>query len=269
MQNVFKNQKPIVIVVMLAAAITAVAWQNKAEQPKKVYPDTISIDGGDTLEPRKRISSANEFRLDELDATMRDLESNMKRLNEQLKSLNFEKIDKQIQSSMAAIDFEKMNKEMKMAMKNIDMKKMHEDVDRTMLDVESKMKKIDLSKMKEEMKSLHNKLNSEEFKMKFDGEKIRKSVEEGMEKAKIGMEKAKEGMEKARTEMKFMTDLTNELEKDGWINKKGGYKVQLKDGMLFINGKEQSKETTEKYNKYYKEKKNFSISVNGDTNMSL
>jgi hypothetical protein len=69
--------------------------------------------------------------------------------------------------------------------------------------------------------------------------------------------------------MKNYTDFMNELEKDGLINKKSGYKVQLKDGSLFINGKEQSKETTAKYNKYYKEKKNFSISVNGDTIINL
>jgi len=43
----------------------------------------------------------------------------------------------------------------------------------------------------------------------------------------------------------------------------------LKDGSLFLNGKEQSKETTDKYKQFYREKKNFKIVVDGDENINL
>jgi hypothetical protein len=75
-------------------------------------------------------------------------------------------------------------------------------------------------------------------------------------------------MEKAMAEVKLLKEFTDELEKDGLIDKKKGYKVEVKDGELYINGTKQSKETTEKYRKYFK-KDNFSISTDGDTIITI
>ena len=63
--------------------------------------------------------------------------------------------------------------------------------------------------------------------------------------------------------MQNYKDFTNELEKDGLIDKNKAYSLELKDGYLYINGKKQSKETTEKYRKYYMGKDHFKISMDG------
>ncbi len=71
-------------------------------------------------------------------------------------------------------------------------------------------------------------------------------------------------MEKAKREMLNFKEFTNELEKDGLIDKKKGYKLQLKDGELYINGTKQSKEISDKYSKYYQGKNNFTINMSLD-----
>jgi hypothetical protein len=108
---------------------------------------------------------------------------------------------------------------------------------------------------------MQEKLGKEQMNIKIDGEKIRQQVEEGMRKAKAGMEKARE-------EIKNLQEFTDELEKDGLINKKKGYKIQVKDGELYINGANQSKETSDKYRKYYR-KENFTINTDGDSIITL
>ena len=47
-----------------------------------------------------------------------------------------------------------------------------------------------------------------------------------------------------------MKDFTDELAADGLINKKKGYTIEWKNGNLYINDKEQSKDISDKYRKY-------------------
>ena len=60
-----------------------------------------------------------------------------------------------------------------------------------------------------------------------------------------------------------MKEFTDELEKDGLIDKDKGYSIEWKNGgELYINGKKQSKEISDKYKKYYK-KDGWRIEMNG------
>jgi hypothetical protein len=167
---------------------------------------------------------------------------------------------------MNKLDLQNLHKKIELSNK-IDMEKIKVNIERSMKDVQQKFAEIDMKKMKSEMRLMEEKFNNDEFRSNFN-EKMKRSVEEGMEKAKVGMEKAKTGMKKAQIELENLKKFTDELEKDGLIDKKKGYKVELKDGDLFINGEKQKKETTEKYKKYYMGDK-FMISMNGDKIISL
>ena len=80
----------------------------------------------------------------------------------------------------------------------------------------------------------------------IDIEKINEAVAKSMDGVK-------ESIGKAKTELAQMKAFTETLEKDGLIDRKKGYKIEIKDNELFINGTKQSKETTDKYRKYFKE----------------
>lgn len=249
MKNVLTYRKPIFIVVLFALFIGTASWQ--ARSKSKLAPRQNITD---TVKPGNNSTDQDEFRLEELDKAMKELNDQMKKLNEEFSNGKF---DKAIKEAMEKVDWKKMQAELKASMEKIDWKKMQLEMEKAMKDAELAMKNIDMNKLEKEMEQLQERMKNHEVEMKINSEKIKQKVEESMKKAKVEMEKAKE-------EMKLMKAFTDELEKDGLINKKKGYKVEVKNNELYINGTKQSKETSEKYRKYYR-KDNFTINTNGDT----
>lgn len=243
MKNVFTFIKPFFPAILLILLIGGSSWQIKGKN--KINTNKSF---SDTTKPGNNSADKDEHRMRDLDEAMKELDEAMKRLNVEMKKLDGAKLEKEIKASMEKVDW----------------KKIQVDVERAMKEAEVKMKDIDMSKLHKQMEEMQENLRKQELKMKINGEKIRKQVEESMKKAKVNMERAKVDMEKAKEEIKFMNEFTDELEKDGLINKKKGYKVEVKNGELYINGTKQSKEVSDKYRKYFK-KDNFSINTNGDT----
>ncbi len=251
MKNVFTCTKPFFLAALFLVFMGSTAWQIKS---KGKLNQQLRI--SDTTKPGKHSTDKNAAGVKDLDQAMKELEEAMKRLEVEMKQIDLNKIEKEIKESMSKVDMKKIQEEIKTSMNKIDWKKIREDVDRSMKEAEVQMKQLDLGKLEKEMAELEEKLSKQQFNINIDAEKIRREVEEGMQKAKVGMEKA-------MAEMKLMQEFIDELDKDGLIDKKKGYKVQLKDGELYINGTKQSKETTDKYREYYK-KDNFTINTNGD-----
>jgi hypothetical protein len=256
MKNVFTFIKPFFLAVLLVAFIGASAWQadpkNKMQQRGE---------NRDTVKPGKHAPGKDEHRVKDLDQAMKELDEAMRKLEIEMKKVDGAKIEKEIKEAMAKIDMKKIEAEIKAAMEKVDWSKIKQDVDKALKEAEVSIKNIDLGKIEKEMEQLKIELKNMDLDIKVDAEKIRKDVEGGMQKAK-------EGMEKAKTEIKLIKEFTDELEKDGLIDKKKGYKIELKDGDLYINGTKQSKETTEKYRKYYKNG-NFSINSDGDSIITI
>jgi hypothetical protein len=92
-------------------------------------------------------------------------------------------------------------------------------------------------------------------------EGIKRSVDEGLKGARIGIENAKK-------ELGLMKEFTETLETDGLINRKKGFKIEIKDNEMFINGTRQSKEVNDKYRKYFKNE-DYTIKSNGDSISNL
>jgi len=110
---------------------------------------------------------------------------------------------------------------------------------------------------------------------KVDKQSIRKAMEEArkeLEKAKeeirkIDMDKIRsevgKGIGEARAEMARIKTLFNEMEKDGLISRKEGFKIEYKDKELYINGKKQPASVTDKYRHYFS-KDHFEITIDKD-----
>jgi len=252
MKNVFTCCKPLFCIALFLVFFGSTAWQinpkSKAERNNS---------SGDTTKPRKHSTDKDAPGVKDFDQAMKELEEAMKKLEIEMKQIDLGKIEKDIRESIGKVDMKKIREEIKTSMDKIDWKKIREDVDKSLKEAEVHIKQVDLSKLEKEMAELEQKLSKQHFDIKIDAEKIRKDVEEGLEKAK-------EGMEKAKVELKRMQEFTDELHKDGLIDKKKGYKIQVKDGELYINGTKQSKETSEKYRKHYR-KDNFTIINDGDS----
>ena len=251
MKNVFTFSKPFFLIALFLVFIGSTAWQ--IDSKSKIYKkNTFS----DTTKPGKHSTHKDAPGVKGFDQAMKELEEAMKKLEIEMKELDMGKIEREVKESMSKVDMKKIREEIRASMDKIDWNKMKEDIDKAMKEAEVSMKQIDLSKLEKEMAELESKLSKQSFDINIDAEKIKMQVEQGMEKAK-------KGMEKALAELKILEEFTTELEKDGLIDKKKGYKIQVKDGELYINGTKQSKEASDKYRKYYK-KDNFTINTNGD-----
>ena len=262
MNNALKSPKNIMLGALLILAVTAVAWQTKDSTNKKDNTATAK-QAGDTTRPGKRSDDKNEFRMKDLDDAMKDLDIQMKDLDVHLKDLNidlskeinnaiskidFDEIRKEVANSLKEIDVDKIIKEVQDEIKKIDFDKIKIEIDNALKDAQVEVKKVDMEKVKQQMQELKQSMNSGKFKQQMDA----------------AMQGAKEAIKKAQKELQELKQFTDELQKDGLIDKKKPYSIEWKNGgELFINGNKQSKEISDKYRKYYRED-GYKINMNSD-----
>ncbi len=254
MKKHFTATNLVLALALVACSICILSFRGEDSTAKKSFrTDTFQGDD-DTTPPRKRSTDADEFRMDQLDAAMKKLDVQMAKLNEKMAKMDFSKMQKNLDESLSKIDFKKMEKEMEASMKKFNGEKMEADLKKSL----EKMKHLQLEKMHQHFEKAKMHLEKQTMNMHFDAAKIKAQVENSMTKPKVSIEKAKADMENRRA-------FTTALEKDGLIDKNKGYKVQLKNGELYINDILQSKEVTEKYKGFYR-KENFTIISSRDDN---
>jgi hypothetical protein len=123
------------------------------------------------------------------------------------------------------------------------------------------MKEVDVKQIEKEIAMAKESLANAKINAHIDIEKINEAVAKSLDGAK-------ESIDKAKKELAKMKEFTETLEKDGLIDRKKGYRIEIKDNELFINGTKQSKETTDKYRKYFKEY-DYTLRSDGDKITSL
>lgn len=116
-----------------------------------------------------------------------------------------------------------------------------------------KVSKLKMEEAAKEMEHMKANLEKQKAHIKLNSGKIKEDIEKAMKNAKKSIENAKE-------ELRNMKEFTDVLEKDGLIDKSKAYKIEVKNGELYIDGKKQSKETSDKYRRYYR-KSNFTIDM--------
>lgn len=264
-----KKQLSLPLAVLFAAAILFSAFALTAQQ---AYAQSS---GKDTV-PVK----AKDF-----DVILKDLDKSMIELEKQMQS----------KTLLPTIDLEKMKIELDKSLQHMDLEKMKVDLEKMKIELKE-MPPIDLEKMKVEMGEFKNidmtKMQKEiELAMKgfdtakmhmelkafaaVDMEKLRAELEEiknidltkvqmELKDLKPALENAKHEIARAKDEITEYKNFTDELHKDGLINKESKYSIEHKDGSLIINDKVQSKDIYNKYSNFLQKHKKFTIKKQDD-----
>jgi chromosome segregation ATPase len=243
--------KLVLLLGVTAASICISGFREKESVKTKSF--RTQHNSGDTTTPGQRNRNSDL----ELEKAMQQLDKEMQKLDEQIKKIDLTKVQKDIDASLNKIDFEKIGKEVQASLAKIDWNKIEVDVK----DAMEKVKKVDMVKLQEEMKKVQEEMEKVKVEVNINAEKIKKDVGEAMEKAKVSIEKAK-------VEIELMNEFTDALEADKLIDKKKSYKIEIKEGELYINGTKQPKEVSDKFRKYIK-KDNYSIQKGEGNRISI
>ncbi len=215
----------------------------------------------DTTPSRKK--DKKEYRIGDLDQAMKELDRAMADMDKNLKT-DFSKMDREIKAAMEEVkkvDFDKIGREVEAELKKVNWDETRTEIKKALREAELSINEIDMKEIKKEIEKAKAQVSKEKISTHIDMQKIKESVEKGMAGARTGIEKAKK-------EISLLKEFTESLEKDGLINRKKGYKIEIKDGELYINGSKQSKEVNDKYRKYYKDE-NYIIRSDGEAISSL
>jgi hypothetical protein len=251
-QFIAKNKRAItgIAACLLIGGVTLAFQDSPVIYLQEAYTqqeEAAPCNNKDTLPPEKKMTIKQ---LDELTANLDvemknvaeemkkiDLSGIMKQVEASLKEVDLEKINADVQKSLAAIDFQNIEKEIKDAFKDVKWDKIETEVKQALQEAKTEMSKINTGDAKKAMEEASKALNKVELEMKqIDFGKI--------------MDNAKEGIDKAKAKLRSLKTMFTDMEKDGLIDTRAGFTVNFKDGDLFINGKKQSKEVTDKYRKY-------------------
>jgi hypothetical protein len=234
-------------------AFTAMAFQDSSKVNKTLKQARL-----DTV-PKNNIDI-------QLDMTGVDetVKKSLQEVEKSLKEIDWNKISKQVQLGLKQIDLAKLQVEMDKSINAVDWSKMKQDIDRSVKAIDMSNLKNDLEKMKIEIDQTA-KINSEQIRnsleelkkinfddMKKDMDKMKLELDLNKDHLKLNMENMKIDMSKLKTELAEIKEMTNEMEKDGLINKGESNTLEYKNKELYINGKKQSPEVSEKYRKYFK-----------------
>ncbi|MBV9987324.1 MAG: hypothetical protein JO301_06575 [Chitinophagaceae bacterium] len=242
--------------VLLAAVITLGAW--KVGGAGKNYQDYYAGDNQDTTPARKKSTGKKDYKAGDLDEAMRELDRAMSDMDKTLK-IDLSKMDREMKQAMEElkkVDLDKIGEQVQASLKEINWEKTRGEVDKAMHEAEKALREIDFSKVKQEIDRARDRIDVEKIMSHIDMDKIRKSVDNGLEQARVGLDKAKK-------QLGQLKEFINELDKDHLIDKKKGYKIEIRNGELYINGTKQSKEVNDKYRKYFKDE-DYTIRSDGD-----
>ncbi len=200
----------------------------------------------------------------------------------QLQKVDIEQIARDLQRTMREVDMEKLLAESRASLEKIDWPKLEEDVKHSLKDAE-----VEMEKAKKELKSI----NEDQLKKELDQARNeinsidKEAIEQELAKAKVELEKcnvafdknkvemsgglrqlmdaANVNIDKARDEMHMLKEMFNALERDGLIDSRKGFIIEFRSPDLFINGKKQPSEISEKYRGFFKGD-NFEMRILGE-----
>ncbi len=244
------------------AALTIVAWKgtNSFENTAPSFDPQQS----DTTPTHKRsYEYKRDYTVGDLDKAMRELDEVTLNMDKNFK-IDFSKMNKEMKTAMEEIkniDFDKIGREVEASLKKVDWDKTKMDVEKAMREADMTMRNIDMSQVKKEMERAKESINEAKISSKIDLSGLQETLEKSLSGARISIEHAKK-------EIASLKEFTETLEKDGLINRKKGFKIEIKKGEMYINGTKQSKEVNDKYRKYFGEE-DYTIRSDGDGISSL
>ncbi len=231
----------VFLLAVTAAAIGFSAFRFQDSTRQKTFREGYTNGSEDTTTRGKRNRLKIEYNLHELNEAIKEIDVQMLALERHIKSIDLSEIEQQLNKEFDADHIQKIEKEVNESLNKIDWEKVQSDLKKAV----SQVKQLEAEQVKQNMNQLKLELEKQKEHFQIDGKKLRIQVEEGVQKAMEGMQKAKE-------ELNEINKLTNTLEKDGLIDKNKPFKIEVRNGELFINGTKQSTEVNEKYKSYFK-----------------
>lgn len=255
---------PWLIAAAFVLTTTAlIAWKGAENNKTPFLPDQRHDYQQDTTIRNKKSSAKKEYHTGDLDQAMKDLDNAMADVDKNLK-IDLGKMDIDIKNAMKevnTIDFQKIGEEVSKAIKNIDWDGINLEISNAVHEATVHLNEVDMKKVAKEIERAQQQIKSVKIKSDIDLSGLHETIEKSMNAARTGIEKAKK-------EIGQLKELTGALEKDGLIDRKKGYRIETKNGELFINGEKQSKEVTDKYRKYFNNK-DYTLKNDGDNTADL
>jgi hypothetical protein len=223
-------------------AVTFVAWK-KSDPLRSVnqYSTGYETSDADTTPVRKKTySGRKDYKLNGIDEAIQGVDRAMIELDKGLK-IDLGNMNKELKEALEEvknINFDKINAEVNASLREVDWENIREELKRANREVEKSLKEID-------HESIRAEIDAAKVSM-FNSDLIKNSIEVGLKAARLGIGKAKK-------ELALLVEFTDELQKDGLIKKNQAYKIEIRDHEMLINGKKQSKEVNDKYRKYFKD----------------
>ncbi len=244
-------------VVMLSFADTPFVNQILNEQPQ--HKDTVPMKKG-----------SEKMTMKEFDRLSENLDNEIIGIGEEIKKINIDEIQQQVELSLKAVDMDKIMREAELALNKVNL-------DKIMADVKLSLKEVDWDKNNAEISAALKEAGEELEKAKIELKNINEDeIKKELENAKAELEKtraeikkididkvmseAKKEMANAKQELKDLKSMFTEMEKDGLISSENGFKIEYKNKELFINGNRQPHNVTEKYQKYFRQE-SFEIEI--------
>ncbi len=250
MKNVRFASSFFQVVGCFAIVAALVAWQ-PSKTKNAQYKDYRTTDY-DTTVPKSADNNQIELQL--------NLDSAMQQVNLAMSKIDYAKMNADVQKAMAQIDYNKINKEINAAMKNIDWSQMKIDISRSLDSAKMAIDKIDWDKMKVEINKAQIEAKHAMASQKINMDSLQFQVQKSLKEAQ-------KSLQKAQLELANDKALKTALEKDGLLNTGKPYSIELKDGILYLNGVKQSKTVTDRYSRFYSGKKNFTLKGDGGTDL--
>jgi hypothetical protein len=254
---ILSNKNALILccgVLLAAAGIMSFQDSPAIYQSIRFQPDNY-----DTI-PEKHDPGA--MKMKDLDALSDNLDKIILQAGDELKKINLEDIQKTVENSLKNIDAGMIAKTVEESLKKIDLDKILESVKNSLTSVDWGKHKVEIDQALQEAKTEME--NAKEEISGFDRKEIEKELEKArkeIEKSKLEIKKihidkildeARAGIERAKSEVKETRAMFGEMEKDGLIHTTDGFTVEYRNRDLYINGKKQPENVTEKYRHYFR-----------------
>ena len=267
MKKYLSLKKLPMLVVVCLLFVSATAWQNQVPAGTNDIKDTIP--------PRKKNIRNIEEALEQIEKAQAEMERS-------IRNIDFNKLEKELSESLQKIDLDaaKMKAEMEKALKEVDLAKIKSELERSIREVDVEKLKAELQKTLKDVDVQKIQAEAQAAIAKVDVEKIKKELEEvkKVELAKIkseleaakpelerSMKEARERMEEAREELTAYKFFIDDLHSSRLINKHASYKIEHRNGALYINGKQQDEKLYNKHRDFLSRHKEFVIEKTRDS----
>ena len=213
----------------------------------------------DTVPPEQKDDDDDiefKFKTGDIDKAIADMERELQKATGEFKNRDWKKIDEErnrAMQEMKKVDFEKIKKEMHEAFNSVEWEKIQKEIASSLRQLEEvrlhRLRKELEENLPKQLAEAERQFEKNKKAQELQSEKLNENIGRSLEETMKNLDKS---LARAKEQLKELKKMTLEMEKDGLIKKGENATIKYKNGELFINGKKQSKEVTDKYKHYFK-----------------